>query len=83
MTARDPNFVTVREVDCTPVMHAIERAALREHAIPREDMVARLDVILEEFANILAAYVIYKQRVAQAHAERELEDVFPAGILMQ
>lgn len=80
---RDRNFVTVSSVEFTALCHAIERAALREHAIPRDDMVARLDVILEEFANILAAYVDYKRRVNEAEVAKLDEEMFPGGVLMQ
>jgi hypothetical protein len=68
MTQSGPSerpFITI-EVDATPVFHAIEQAAIRERQIARDDMVGRLDVILSEFANILAAYVTYKSATVAA-----------------
>lgn len=67
-------FRTVSKVDCTAVMHAIERAAMRERQVPRDDMVGRLDVILEEFANILGAYVAYRDAAVAAVNPPEPED---------
>lgn len=67
------NTITVREIDVTPVLHAIERAALRERQVPRDDMVGRLDVILEEFANILGAYVAYRDAALAAIKPRPPE----------
>jgi len=69
-----PHTVTVLEVDATPVMHAIERAALRERQVPRWDTVGRLDVILEEFANILAAYLAYRDAALAADRPPEPDE---------
>lgn len=47
------------------ILHAIERAALRHRKIPKDNLVGQLDVILEEFANILAAYGDYQRAVIE------------------
>lgn len=70
---RTPGTVIVSEANATPVFHAIERAALRQRQLPPDNLVGRLEVILEEFANILAAYVAYRDAAIAAGLKREDE----------
>jgi len=75
MTARAT--VTVLEVSCTDVMHAIARARRRMEPLTGADLAM---ACLQEMQFIILAFDAYEARVADAQTERVLQMVFPDGV---
>lgn len=63
------NTITVRDIDVTPILTAIERARLRLLQMPNsnpKETVAFASVLLEEFGFIIDAKNAYDAQVAEA-----------------